>query len=272
MYQNYDQVVADEEARIRGDQQCATVNAPVVTGYMFQQGHPVGVPAVGGTAPVAHPMGGPQMVPPGWQVVPTTTAPGWSGMPQGMPQGPGMSQGPGITQGSGIPQAPGQLYYVMVQAPCPPGQQQAAAPNQQMSFSSGGIAYMPYYPGVQPQLMAGQPVVSPSSTAQATTAESASTKVSPDHMTAADAHLPRVSPEHDSQAKEAIPTSRESPQKVHGSQTEVAFAEAKPGESVHASEVVAPEKERVHHHKQHHTSPKSKMSSESKSPSDDGSE
>ncbi|KAL3215794.1 hypothetical protein MRX96_033411 [Rhipicephalus microplus] len=52
MYQNYDQVVADEEARIRGDQQCATVNAPVVTGYMFQQGHPVGVPAVGGTAPV----------------------------------------------------------------------------------------------------------------------------------------------------------------------------------------------------------------------------
>lgn len=280
MYQNYDQVVADEEARLRGEQQGPSANAPAGAGYMFQQGNPVGVATVGTAAPVALPMGGQQMVPSGWQVVPTGTAPGWPGMPQGMPQGmpEGMPEGipqgvpqgvpQGMPQGPGMPQAAGQPYYVMIPPPRPLGQQQAAAPNQQMSFASGGIVYMPYYPGVQPQPMAGQPVTAPSTTAEAKTAEPASAKSSPDNKTTPDAPRARASPEHDTPAKATTATSQESSPKVHGPQTEVATADARPGESEHTSEAVAHEKEHGHHHKQHHTPPKRKMSSEPRPPSD----
>ncbi|KAH6934052.1 hypothetical protein HPB50_019794 [Hyalomma asiaticum] len=239
MYENYDQVVANEEARIRGDRS-VIANAPA-GGYMFQQGNPVGVSTVATTAPtgpMALPAGGYQMAGPGWSAVPGTAP--------------------------GMPQAPGQPYYIMIQQPYPPGQQQAATATQPQPFPPGGIVYM-YNPGAQPQPAVGQPEIDSSTAAAAKTAEVASAESSPEKATTTGTSPTRASSDHNTRGNTA---NRNSPSSVvHGTgAAEVANAEAAAGKSGNASDAASPEK--PHGHKRHRSPPKRMSSSESGSHSD----
>ncbi|XP_049520188.1 uncharacterized protein LOC125944138 [Dermacentor silvarum] len=160
IYENYDQVVANEEARTSGTRPGLLANSAPVA---IEQGNQLMVPAMPtGQAFTAPPLGGFQPATPGWWGVPSTT-PAWSGMPQ----------------------APGQPYYVAVQQPHLPGQQQLAPSTQPQCFSSGGIMYVPYYCGTQPQLTVDQPAIVQGATAEATAAEA--TEPPPDKTTTPEA-------------------------------------------------------------------------------------
>lgn len=162
IYENYDQVVVNEEARNSGTRPHLLANSAPVA-YRFEQGNQFGVPAMP-TAPTftAPPLGAFQTTTQGWSGIPSTT-PAWSGMPQ----------------------APGQPHYVSVQQPHLPGQQQPAPTTQPQCFSSGGIVYVPYYSGSQPQLTVDQPAIVQGATAEATAA--AATESPPDKTTTPEA-------------------------------------------------------------------------------------
>ncbi|KAL1440444.1 hypothetical protein MTO96_009482 [Rhipicephalus appendiculatus] len=158
MYRNYDQVVANEEARIHGTQRALLANEPAV-GYLFRPVSPLGVPAIaaGPAFLRATSTSGFQMATPSWSGVPSSTH-----------------------------EAKGQPYYVAIQQPRSPGQQ--LAPTQPQLNPPGEIAYVQYYTGVRPQLtMVDQSVIVPSPTAVATTAGSASVGSPPDKWTTPDA-------------------------------------------------------------------------------------
>ncbi|XP_075743901.1 uncharacterized protein LOC142802755 isoform X2 [Rhipicephalus microplus] len=238
MYQNYDQVVANEEARIHGSQRAIE---PAV-GYLFQPVNRLIVPAVAaGPAPLPAPSTSEfQMATPCWSSVPSSTH-----------------------------ELTGQSCYVVVQQPRPPGQQQAPT---QPQFNPPGETpgavqssrHVQRCTGDQPQLtVVDQSEIAPSPAGIASTADGPASIGSPsDKWTTQDTPLTRASSSPDARARtsqvEAMPCegqvaagSRSSAPTLtsgtllpmaHDPCAEVKAAEDASGQSVYTSAVVAREK------------------------------